>query len=518
MPPRRPPRPRVSPASVLLLVATLAAVGGGAALWRAAGAAYRAGPFPAAVPEAKAPRLVAGSDDGGFFKPFVDAAGDRHGRLHVAWRHHRRDPASKTEMIAYARSEDGGRSWDAPRLFAGRGAPRLAVRGDTVLLVALGEGAMLRRSLDGGRTWSEPERHFRSPPEEYNRVGLLDATPGLFFLDHGLTWTGDTLVLVAAAIRALTVPVRIGREWGPGAEPLRYDGQPMRLLALRSADAGHTWSEPVDIGARGGSAYDAARGSWLSLTASPDGRTLLAVWGEGQPGSEPAHTRPAPAWPLRQAQSLDGGRTWSDVADGRVEQPAGRPGNPIHLYPSPWILPDVAWTGTADAARPILALSTDEATVLATRSPTDDPDAPWTRRELLEPRQAGAFRAVLGGDEHATLVWTDGSLARQEWPSAIGDSSWLAPLAGFATLLTGSWEIALDAHVYAAPVYADGQGAARLVTPRRWIARAHRLVRAGGATYVVWSGTPSPPWRDRRVQGARHRPTALYVTPLPDEL
>ena len=513
MPPRRSP---FSFANVALIVLSLAVVGAAVAAWRAMHAPYRAGPFPPAIPASEHPRLVAGSDDRAKpMKHYLDAVGDAAGRLHVAWRRVEDESRrSSVHEVVYVRSGDGGRTWSTPRVFAERGAPRLAVRGDTVVLLTLGEGAVLFRSPDAGISWSGPEIHFRSPPEERNRVALLDATPGLFFVDHAVAWHGGRLSLVAAVVSATTLPVRIGsRYWAPGAEPIRISERPIQLVALRSDDAGRTWSEPSPLGSYHRDFYRPATEGWMSIAADPNGEGLLAAWHETGENDGRVLMKGTRREALHVTRSDDGGQTWSPASALPLAFPADRAGR---ASADPYLVPfspSFAWTDRG----PRLAFNTDAGLMLASPAPGVQ-EASWPVRSVpdssAEPPVAWGRGVATAAGERTVVAWSDTRLARREWPYAIPDDAPtpLLILAGFAMM---GVDMSLDAHTYVVLLGDGGATEPVLISPETWASSVQQLVQAGGATYALWKGGPSRPWADRHQPVDPRRGEAFYVTPLP---
>ena len=160
--------------------------------------------------------------------------------------------------------------------------------------------AGVMRSTDNGLTWQNGgdadascTRITPSSPlgtDEPKVVQLHDAS--LYMLmrtgadhlfqarsrDDGTTWTDiGPSVLVGSNAPASLLRIRVGRR---EAILALWNNAPVRfpLVAATSLDAGHTWSQPVDIaGETGGS-----QASYPNVAQAPDG-TLVAVWQQQTP-------------------------------------------------------------------------------------------------------------------------------------------------------------------------------------------------------------------------------------------
>jgi hypothetical protein len=281
--------------------------------------------------------------------------------LAVVYRWWRTVPRSK--QVRLASSTDGGKTWSQPSTSiegSGKGfEPKVAWTGRNGLVVLWSDerranrlfDVYARRSADGGRTW-EPE-HLLSrfakngPNDVYNRPLLLgDGGDRLWAMwigmrgmrsfaflnrsvDGGQTWTdpvpvtGDSQSVFAPEL--LRVGERMLLVWED-----TLGGQPDRLYAATSSDAGLTWTAPVRVDHLP-AGFPAATSPTVLL--NPDGEALVA-WQDSRNGREDIFI----------ARSADWGRTWGKE-DQRMEM--DEPGTAVSRYPKLAQAPDgrvaLAW-------------------------------------------------------------------------------------------------------------------------------------------------------------------------------
>ncbi len=214
--------------------------------------------------------------------------------------------SSTTGPAWFARSTDGGVTWEAPRTIYDPGANaqtignQVVVLPDGTLVNALvrivdlastnpTNTVVVERSTDHGTTWSAPVAVAPANP-----VGV--EMPG----DQHPVRSGDVIIAVAAdpASGALYVA------WEDGQFS---NGQREGIALSRSTDGGLTWSAPVQVnGAPSAQAFTPA----LAVSAG-----VVAVTYYDFRLYDPAHpsSLQTAAW---QATSTDGGITWRDSALG----------------------------------------------------------------------------------------------------------------------------------------------------------------------------------------------------------
>jgi hypothetical protein len=252
--------------------------------------------------ERSVPPNVSGcsGSEGAAFDPSLAFGPD--GTLYLSlMRHLRVQPGRTTpeNEIAVLRSQDGGRSWGQPVVVAPRSPahyndyPTLAVSPDQPgqVFVAwervsepLGGnslGSFVSASTDGGQTFSPPVPAYR-PTQPFSRgFGVL-----------------------TAAERELSLVLTVSDS--KNALPLLPDAA-SRLVEVRSADAGRTWSAPVTVreytkesNPSDPDSGDVVQAGTLSVARGPAG-VIVATWLSGDVNGPPtrlelARRSPDGAW------------------------------------------------------------------------------------------------------------------------------------------------------------------------------------------------------------------------------
>lgn len=195
------------------------------------------------------------------------------GELTVAYQWWRRMPTS-SKQIRVARSTDGGKTWIQPPTSldtSGKAfAPKVAWGADRSLVVVWADeqrsnrvwDVFARRSPDGGNTW-EPEQLLSRFPQ--------NAPTDAYFRPEMITDGKKNFWAVWVAIRS-------GRS---------------RLFLSRSTDAGHSWSDPVELSGQSQSVF----GQRLASS----GERVFVVWQDKRTGRDR----------LFSVSSPDGGVTWT---------------------------------------------------------------------------------------------------------------------------------------------------------------------------------------------------------------
>jgi predicted neuraminidase len=202
-----------------------------------------------------------------------------------------------------------------------------------------GSAINLMVSKDEGETWSEPSRLVATPFFNIStlvRGPLLqytDGTLGLPVYHEMLGKFGELLRLDAAghAIgktrlswgRSSLQPVIVPRSDKEAVGFMRYAGRPPnRVLLVRTADAGATWTAPAKTSLLN---PNAAVGAVLLA----NGPLLLAL-----------NNAEADRQSLSLATSTDFGESWRIVHE--VEPDSSSPQPPVREYSYPWIMQDAA--------------------------------------------------------------------------------------------------------------------------------------------------------------------------------
>jgi hypothetical protein len=246
------------------------------AVWTTEGSEdrFRRGPMASAISADGGRTWKAGpnpADDGkATGHAFVDVAADADGVFHCVWL----DSRTGVKGLRYARSTDGGVTWSANHTLVEKtceccwNALATAPGGRVwVLYRQLSPRDMaVVASADGGRTWGAPsvagnfDWQFQGCPHV---GGGLTASPDARSQEmHAVVWTAKT-------------------------------GAPASVFAVRSADAGKSWADPVPLGNWKASHPDVAAGA---------GGRVVAAWD--------ALTEKESA--IFTASSTDGGKTWSE--------------------------------------------------------------------------------------------------------------------------------------------------------------------------------------------------------------
>ena len=375
------------------------------------------------------PSNVRVSDKGASFPQHVEPtiAVAPHGSVYVGWKE-ALTPDGPGQRVAFARSEDGGRTWSSSALMATTVPGNLASDPWLVLdpsgRLSYGrleytpngtEGSLaVSSSTDGGRTWSGP-----SNPDD--RSGFADKESvasdgnGTLYVayddvlravqdrgdqvdvrmarstDGGLTWSPT--VPVADSIGNVLGPVLAARPDGTvyAAWWNLTDGN---ILADVSHDYGLTWGVDVRVNdAEGSAEYVNAswEGSMPSLTVDSLGRVYVA-WADRRGGSPDVVV----------SRSDDGGRTWS--APARVNDD----GTGDQWMPSVAVDPEgvvhVAWLdGRTGAWNVYYAVSMDRGDTWGANERVTTSSTPVS---FASPGDKLALAADANGT--AYVAWTDG--------------------------------------------------------------------------------------------------------------
>ena len=279
----------------------------------------------------------------------ADLAVGPAGQLAVAYQWWRKMPTS-SKQIRVARSTDGGKTWLQPETSldtSGKAfTPKLAWGSDQSLVVVWADeqrsnrvwDVYARRSADGGASW-EPEQLLsrftqHTPTDAYVRpeivsdgekrfwsawVGIRSSRSRVYLsrsADGGHTWT-DPLELSGQSESVYNHRiVRTGEHLLVVWQDKRTGRE--RLYSVASSDGGVTWTSPTRVDHV---ADDLRTDAFaMTLVMSPT-REVLVVWNDGRNGRDDIFA----------ARSTDGGRTWDDK-DVRVD--ADETGTAMSRFPS----------------------------------------------------------------------------------------------------------------------------------------------------------------------------------------
>lgn len=296
-------------------------------------------PLPAAELETG---LVVRSDGAAFHRnsiPQVARLGD--GRLLCVFSSYAKDSTDGRVMGAF--SDDGGRSWSAPRLLIDEpgmndGDPNILVDGDHVFVYSTRvripnridkAWTMMVDSRDNGKTWNRPQEIFiprqYTPGKQHNAIKLSDGTyamgiswdlwaekgmaarsegemvlaSGLLKSRDGVRWTlhGHITAFLEKqtpfSTNGLCEPAIVELAGGEILMILRSGSS--RHYESRSSDQGVTWSKPQPSALVG---HNTPTALWR-LENRPE--EIVAVWDHS----------PLNRFPLVAALSADGGKTFS---------------------------------------------------------------------------------------------------------------------------------------------------------------------------------------------------------------
>lgn len=199
---------------------------------------------------------------------------DSQNRIHEVWR----GTSNGSAYIAYARSDDGGKTWTAVQeLSLGRGAslnPNVTIGVNDSVHVAwtertsTGSSVMYRRSTDSGSTWSSAQNI-----------------------------SGEVFQGISAPAIAADTNNRVHIAWHEGN--LDENGSIARLLYSRSIDNGEQFDAPRQLNTGAGHA------AWPRFTIAGDGSVVAIAWRDN---------RRNPDWDVYVAVSTDAGATFTEYA------------------------------------------------------------------------------------------------------------------------------------------------------------------------------------------------------------
>ncbi len=386
-------------------------------------------------------------DDAPNFADKESAAHDAAGNLYWVW-----NTDSNTEELAFARSDDGGRTW----------TPKLLVNDQTATLGGIVQvapsGAVYAtwwnwntndiwfdRSIDGGRTWGTDIR--------VNRV-------------QGTAWqTANWVIPLPAMVVAPDGTIYISwQDHATGNDD---------IVVARSTNGGTTWSDPVRVNDDAGTARQ-----WMpDLAVDPWGGLHVAWEDDRTPGYHNIYY----------ANSTNGGVTFGpNVLVSTMPTPSTyiRPGDYFAIEAASDGTVDVVWTDGRDADLNIYfaSLPPDPRHLLDTVPPgltlTIDGNpvtAPYRFScPAGTPHTIGApSPQVIGGSRYTYASWTDGG--PQTHPISCSDS-----LRAYTAFFTAEHQVTVDTTPPGLSVAIDGFP---LTAPRTywW---------AAGSTHTL--GTLSP--------------------------
>ncbi|MBM3726020.1 MAG: exo-alpha-sialidase [Acidobacteria bacterium] len=286
---------------------------------------------------------VVRSGEGDFFInsiPQVARLGNGH--LFAVWGARAR--GSGDGKVYGASSTDGARTWGTPRLLINDPAfndadPNMLTDGDSIWVYATRvripndiakSWTIMVKSTDNGATWSQPREIFiprqYTPGKQHNAIRLRDGTYAMgiswdLWAEKGMAARTEGEMYLASGVLLSTDGERFtlhGNVYAQAPDKVRpnftnglcepsivqlANGEILMILRsggshhyeARSADGGHTWTQPRPSSLTGSNTPTAL---WRDETSE---NTIVAVW----------NSNPLNRWPLVTAKSRDGGRTWS---------------------------------------------------------------------------------------------------------------------------------------------------------------------------------------------------------------
>ncbi|WP_433254714.1 sialidase family protein [Streptosporangium sp. CA-135522] len=313
------------------------------------------------------------------FEPWVTTRPGDPGRVAVAWQQDRSTTGAARGGIVVATSADGGTTWRGSALggitkcsggpFTSTSNPAVSYARDgrlfaVAMAMSFGQStAILALRSDDEATWSAPVALTQDPSPAYfndrpsvtadprdplraytvwNRNRAADNQHELMFsrtTDGGGSWEPARAIYQPAEKGAGTVGNQIAVLPDGTLVDLFYEGDfpvsgppnpniPTRVRAIRSADGGRTWSEPVTVTTTevndpklpGVERPVSARGLIPDIAVDRRTGALYAVWGDATMASSRSS--------IGLSASFDGGRRWSPPVrvDRSPDSPPGGDG------------------------------------------------------------------------------------------------------------------------------------------------------------------------------------------------
>lgn len=271
------------------------------------------------------------------------------GTLLIFWMRFIKSPLAGNDhapnRIVSARSRDGGRTWDEPRIEAEPLPGDVNVYNPSILRLTSGEilffyyrhlelewqkpfktSSYLRRSADNGLSFSEPVNMWEGQPFGCANSRMIRLSTGRLVLpvgqtliwggpkdnqkstcfmsdDEGRTWRQSPSLLYLPLRGTLEAHVA---EANDASLVMTMRTQIGSVFISRSTDFGESWSKPQTTGLK-------SPESMPCLSRIPSTGDLLLVWNDSE--FDPAFDHLGRRSPLTCAISRDSGRTWCRALD-----------------------------------------------------------------------------------------------------------------------------------------------------------------------------------------------------------
>ena len=217
------------------------------------------------------------------------------------------DKTSATGPAWFARSTDGGRSWEPARAIYDPGADAQTISNQ---IVVLRDGTLVNlfvillkassetpdgtiailRSSDKGASWSQP-----IPVAALLSVGTVDRK-------------GGTAVRSGAVVPSIALDPSTGALYVAWQDARFSSGARDGIALAHSADGGLTWSAPVQV-----NRAPAAQAFTPAVAVAKSGRVAVAYYDFRADDPNDSSRLLTSVW---RASSIDGGRTWNEVLLG----------------------------------------------------------------------------------------------------------------------------------------------------------------------------------------------------------